>query len=90
MIKEVQIENLLFDLHSATDFGYDLRNQILNHQQREDGKTLLILAAEHGLPRTVENLIELGADITIRDFDGLTARDNASSFEIMTRLDGYN
>ena len=73
-------ENLLAILRALHEAGADVNaNALYHHLQRTRGGTALHYAVRAGNAAAVDELISYGADVNIKDPDGLTALDYAEA-----------
>ncbi|XP_017238623.1 protein LHCP TRANSLOCATION DEFECT [Daucus carota subsp. sativus] len=73
----------------AVEGTYDKMEALLN-QKIHPVDILLILAATEGDKPKIEELLRAGADYTVKDVDGRTALDRASTDEIKDFILGYS
>jgi len=75
LLKEAILQDRLTDVHKLVDEGVNLNNRDNLH-----GRTYVMIAAEFGRPLCLQYLIDSGADVSARDYDGCTALDLAIRF----------
>lgn len=73
----------------AVEGTYDKMEALLN-QKIHPVDILLILAATEGDKPKIEELLRAGADYTVKDVDGRTALERASTDEIKDFILGYS
>lgn len=73
----------------AVEGTYDKMEALLN-QKIHPVDILLILAATEGDKPKIEELLRAGADYTVKDVDGRTALDRASTDEIKDFILGFS
>lgn len=80
LVAQTQKGQPLLDDKAARDrLGVIAARVGLNVQMEENGKTVLMIAVEQGKAKTIEKLLELGANIHLRDSEGKTALDYAQN-----------
>lgn len=73
----------------AVEGTYDKMEALLN-QNIHPVDILLMMAASEGDQPKIEELLRAGADYTVKDVDGRTALDKASTTEIKDFIVGYS